>query len=370
MQSRELSFNNDIFRILQITDIQEPPSINSNTMRLINAALDYARPDFAVLTGDQIKGYSTSFFSGNIKEKTEKLIKDICAPMAERNIPFTATFGNHDEQCGIGKELQAEMYKSCPGFVYGEPAVFGDYGTFVLSVEDKYLIWIFDTHEKDGHGGFGCLHPDQIEWYRKTRDEYEKKCGRLLPGIAFQHIPTPEFFEVLHKVSPLIPGSIRAYGPHKNTWYKLDPHNSGLRDFLGEAPAPSHINSGEIDAFLEKGDVKALFAGHNHNNSYVADYKGIALGFTQGCGFNVYGPGLNRGVRYIDIYPDGHFETRTLTYRELCGTEYDNKLIYLKQAMAPVSVAGVKTAFKELGITAGAVGAVTAAVKIIKKYKR
>ena len=60
-----------------------------------------------------------------------------------------------------------------------EPAVFGDYGTFVLSVEDKYLIWIFDTHEKDGHGGFGCLHPDQIEWYRKTRDEYEKKLQDL-----------------------------------------------------------------------------------------------------------------------------------------------------------------------------------------------
>jgi len=370
MQNKELHFNNGRFRIMQIADIQEPYNISSNTLRLMNAALDKASPDLVVLTGDQIKGYSPSLLGQNRRERVESVISRILEPMEKRNIPVTATFGNHDDQCGISNAEQLEIYKKCSSFVYNDPADFGDEGTFYLSVDDKFIIYLFDTHAKDGHGGFGAVRQNQIDWYRNVRDSFEDKNGSVLPSMAFQHIPTPEFYEVLKQTSPIDSNGVRAYGPHKYKWFTLDPYNSTIRDFLWESPASSHINSGEVDAFLEKKDVKALFVGHDHNCSYVSKYKDIYLGFTQGCGFSVYGPDLYRGVRYIDIYPDGSFDSRTLTYFELCGEEIDDKLAYTLRRYAPVSVAGVKTKFLETGAVLGLAGAVAGIMKLTKSLKK
>lgn len=366
MQNIPLHFKNGSFRIMQIADMQERYKVNPNTLKLINAALDRARPDLAVLTGDQVKGYALDLKNGE-KQKVESLINILCKPITDRNIPFTATFGNHDEQCGVSNSEQFEMYKKLPGFVFDEGPGAGDEGTFSLSVDDRFLIYVFDTHAKDGAGGYGALHQNQIEWYRQVRDSYEKNNDAPLPAVAFQHIPTPEYLDILNEVSRFSCSRVRAYGNHKNEWYKLDPHNSTLRDFLGESPAPSFVNSGEIDAFLEKKDVKALFVGHDHNNSLLAKYKDIYLGYTQGCGFNVYGPDLNRGVRLIDIHPDGSFETKTLTYYELCGDLTEKKLIYDFYRFSPSSAAGVITFLKESSAVLAVLGAAAGGIMLIKR---
>lgn len=370
MQNIELKFNNGRFRIMQFADIQEQYRINPNTLRLMNAALDRGKPDLAILTGDQVKGYALDLMTDN-RRRVEALINGFCSPFAQRGIPFTATFGNHDDQCGISNSEQFEIYKKISGFVYNEGPGPGDEGTFCLSVEDKILIYLFDTHAKDGSGGFGAVHPNQVEWYRQTRDSYIEKTGRAVPSFAFQHIPTPEFFEVLQRAGRFSSKAVRAYGNYKNKWFTLAAHNrSTVRDFMGECPATSNINSGEVDAFLEKGDIKALFVGHNHNDSFAADYKGITLGFTQSCGFSAYGPGLDRGVRYFDIYPDGSFETGTYTFRELCGDITDKKLTYALYQIAPVSIEGTKTFFKEAGIAIGAVGTAAGAAALLKSKKK
>lgn len=56
-----MRFNSDgKFKIMQITDIQEIPKVSPDTLKLINAALESEKPDLAVFTGDQIKGYGVS----------------------------------------------------------------------------------------------------------------------------------------------------------------------------------------------------------------------------------------------------------------------------------------------------------------------
>ncbi len=370
MRSADLHFDSGCFRVMQIADIQEQYRTNPNTIRLIEAALDEAKPDLVILTGDQIKGYALDLIGGG-KERVAAVIKNICRPMTARGIKFTATFGNHDSECGISNSEQFEIYKSLPGFVWSEGPGPGDEGTFCLSVDDKVLIYLFDTHAKDGAGGFGTLHKNQVEWYRQTRDSYEEKCGSPLPSFAFQHIPTPEFFEVLERAGRFSYGSVRAYGNFKNQWYKLNPHNvDSIRAFMRESPATSKINSGEVEAFLEKGEMKALLAGHNHNDSFLSDYKGIKLGFTQGCSFSAYGPSLDRGVRYLDIKPDGSFESSTLTYKLLLGDLKELKWKYALYEMAPVSIEGTKTFFREAGMVLGTVGAaVTGAVLLSRRNK-
>lgn len=369
MQNRELVFNSGNFRVLQFADIQEQYRINPNTLKLMNAVIDAVKPDFTVLTGDQIKGYALDLLT-DTRRRTNEVIRAVCEPMTSRNIPFTATFGNHDSQCGVSNAEQFEMYKALPGFTWDEGPGQGDEGTFCLSVEDKILIYMFDTHAKDGAGGFGALHKNQVEWYRKNRDSYAEQFGKPLPSFAFQHIPTPEFFEVLERVGRLSRGGIRAYGNFSNKWYKLNPHNvNSIRDFMGESPATSIINSGEIEAFLEKGEMRALFVGHNHNDSFMAQYKGMFLGFTQSCGFSAYGPGLLRGARYFDIKPDGSFETKTVTFAQLIGDIEDKKLTYALYEMAPVSIEGTKTFLREAGLVLGAAGAAIGGALLMKKRK-
>ncbi len=363
MQNKELNFNNGRFKIIQIADTQEIPAVSPDTIKLISAALDAEKPDLVVFTGDQIKGYSSFFMGENGKKNVELTLKALIAPFEKRQIPFTMTFGNHDGQAAYGNAEQFEIYKQSPMFVYGDSPSEDDKGTFCLNISDKFLIYLFDSHSKADDGGYSAVNKNQINWYRSVRDSYDSP----LPSLAFQHIPTPEFFNVIKPVKRFTKGCVRAYGSHKNEFYTLDPMNSGLGDFMGESPAAPYKNSGEIDAFLEKGEMLGLFVGHDHNNSFVADYKGIKLGYTQGAGFNVYGPGLKRGVRVFDIDENGTFETKTVTFGELCGKEVNDKAKFALYTYAPTSVAGVTTALKEAAIVAGAIVGVAGIIKLITK---
>lgn len=363
MQNKALDFVKGKFKIMQIADTQEIPAVSPDTIKLISAALDAEKPDLVVFTGDQIKGYSSFFLGEKGKKNVEATIKALIKPIEDREIPFTMTFGNHDGEAALKNSEQFEIYKQSPMFVYADPAAEDDKGTFCLNISDKFLVYLFDTHSKAEGGGYSGINETQLEWYRKTRDSYENP----LPSLAFQHIPTPEFFDVIKRVKRFTKGCVRAYGDHKNEFYALDPQSSGLRDFMGESPAAPFKNSGQVDAFLEKGEVLGLFVGHDHNNSFVANYKGIDLGYTQGAGFNVYGPGLKRGVRIFEIEECGKYETRTVTFGELCGKEVKNKAKFAVYTYAPTNVSQVVTAVKEAAVVAGAVAGVA---WIIKKKKK
>ena len=363
MQNKSLKFRNGKFKIMQIADTQEIPAVSPDTIKLIAAAVDAEKPDLVVFTGDQIKGYSSFFKGKKGKENVISTIKALIRPLEERNVPFTMTFGNHDGEAALKNNEQFEIYKQSPMFVYSDSASEDDKGTFCLSVSDKFLVYLFDTHSKAEGGGYSGLNEGQIEWYRNTRDSFETP----LPSLAFQHIPTPEYFDIIKKVKRFTKGCVRAYGDHKNEFYALDPQSRGLRYFMGESPAAPFTNSGEVDAFLEKGEILGLYVGHDHNNSFVVNYKGIDLGYAQGAGFNVYGPGLNRGVRIFEIDECGKYETRTVTFGELCGKEVKNKPLFALYSYVPTSVSQVITTVKETALVAGAVIATAKIIKAIRK---
>ncbi|MBR4726967.1 MAG: metallophosphoesterase family protein [Clostridia bacterium] len=375
MQSIPLSFTGENFRVMQITDAQETLAISPDTMKLICAALDQARSDLVVFTGDQIKGYSPVFRGKNARQNAVSTIGALLAPLNERGIPFAVTYGNHDAEGALSNEDQFEIYKQSPGFAYGDPAAPEDVGTYCLTVQDgagkdRLLIYLFDTHNRCADGSFGMVDDAQIDWYRRTRDAYAAANGAPVPSVAFQHIPTPEYYDILKRAKRFGSGSVRAYGNHKNEYYVLDEENRQEGDFLGESPATSFENSGQVDAFLEKGEMMALYVGHNHKNSFTARYKTIDLGNTQSAGFNVYGPGLDRGVRVLDFSPDGSYATYTLTYHDLCGDTPEDKRKYTMMQHMPTSIAGTITFVKEtlavLGIAALTAGTVYAAVKLKK----
>ena len=99
----------------------------------------------------------------------------------------------------------------------------------------------------------------------------------------------------------------------------------------------------------------------------------MLLGYTQGCGFNVYGPRLNRGVRIIDLSEETPktFKTHTLLYRDLFTVkDIHNKPKYLLYSYAPPSVESVMPTLKKLGVAAAAAAVGGVLYAIAKKGGR
>ncbi len=130
-----LEFREDgTFRVLHITDLQEGVRPKKDTLRLLNALLDTAKPDLVILTGDQLKGYSPAFRLLG-KESVQNTLHILAEPMEKRAIPYAVTFGNHDAQCGLSNEEQAAVYRSCPYCIC--PAEEQAAGTFYLKIRNS-----------------------------------------------------------------------------------------------------------------------------------------------------------------------------------------------------------------------------------------
>jgi hypothetical protein len=130
--------------VLQVADIQEGPKVSADTIRLIAAACDEARPDIVIFTGNQIKGYDSAFSatfrsrrwhkpwespaapSPQALERTRALVRrqasQFLAPLIERGIPFAVTYGNHDFQCGLSIDELDAIYREFPGCLNPAPS--------------------------------------------------------------------------------------------------------------------------------------------------------------------------------------------------------------------------------------------------------
>ena len=332
----KLVFHDKRFRVLMIADTQEGICVNSDTINLMNAILEKAKPDLAVFSGDQIWGNT---FKGNVDE-VKRVLSELLKPVTERKIPFTICFGNHDSEVGVSKEEQFKIYKTFEGFV-GESVIGIDgVGNQCIEIYDndiqKYLIYLFDSHEnvKDGYDN---VHKNQLEWYRKVRDEKASAAGNLIPSIVIQHTPICEVFNILMEVKANTPGSVKGFGKYEGKNYILNKKLVKDTDFMLELPCASYENSGEFEILKEKGDIKGVFFAHDHNNCYQSILDGILIANTQGIGFNAYGPGLNRGARVIDLFANGKLETFDLRYIDLLGHRVNNPLKYIIMKFVPIN---------------------------------
>lgn len=371
-----LRFNSDHkFKIMQIADTQEIPAVSPDTLSLINNALDREKPDLVIFTGDQIKGYSKKFKKDPVI--IESTIDILVEPIAKRNIPFMVTYGNHDAQCGVDNRGQYKFYAKYDNFISGALRNADDVGTADIqiysSTEDKpvFELYIIDSHGKAKDGaGYAPVDKEQIGWYVSRREQLKAENGDYLPSLVFQHIPVPEFFDVIKKVPKGTKGAVPAYGAHENEFFVLNDETIAEGGFMLESPASPDVNTGEFEAMSEKGDVLGIYVGHDHNNSFVVKYKGVDLGYTQGAGFNVYGPGENRGVRIFELDETAprKYKTHTATFKELCGTKIKTPVKEFIYKHAPTSPRAVKPILIKVGIGIAAIAAVYAAYKFFTGF--
>ncbi|MBQ7957665.1 MAG: metallophosphoesterase [Clostridia bacterium] len=309
---------NNEFKIMQVADLQDtsyPAPATYDYLRTIIAEED---PDLIVLTGDNIAGGTgDALFESIARWQVKKAIDETMSFFEEIGVPVAVVFGNHDGEALIGKEEQMAMYQTygcCVGYDEGD-SLYGC-GTYNLPVYSSkgekvaYNLWMFDSNMYDREkGGYDYVHEDQIEWYVNTSNALKaKNGGEVVPSMVFQHIIVNEIYNALVEVPAGTPNSI----PSGDKWLGLP---EGAKGNLSEGPCPGTQDSLQFETMVAQGDVKAMFFGHDHMNTFEVNYQGIDIVNSPTSGFGSYGD-RSRGVRIITINENdtSTYETKLINY--------------------------------------------------------
>lgn len=276
---KTIKFNtNGKFKILHITDTHL--NLNHNfdpTIWLVERACDIEKPDIVVVTGDNVVNCDNA-------EDTKKMINALMNIFDIRNIPVAVTFGNHDsEQGAMSREDLMAHYNtfSCSVSVDDGEALSGcgTYNIPVLSsdgTKTKFNLWVFDSGDYDEEGRYSCVKSDQIEWYKQTSDKLKaENKGEAVNSLVFQHIIVGEIYDVLKKSDSWKPYAYK-HLYNKEEYYMFDPDRVNYGT-IREYPCPGYENFGQFEAMVEKGDVLAMFTGHDHTNAFAVEHKGIDI---------------------------------------------------------------------------------------------
>ena len=321
MESSLRFAENGRFRILMISDFHGKPDFNPKLTAGIEALVDYAKPDFVFLGGDQLCNINKDILRDFLERALE--------PVQKRGIPWAHTFGNHDAEQEMTKEEMEEVYESFP-LCCSEagPEEISGVPNYCLTVyshdggEPLYHLWSLDSHTdyhdylrefdnidpgytlkdfalpKSFGGGHDQASPmfNQVMWYYRESVRREKELGRKLPGILFLHVPILEF----------------------NLLWR-NPEQTGFIGRKRESLGSSELNSGLFMACLERGDVKGIFCGHEHLCDFQGEYLGITMAYDSAVGYDMSAHDDLRGGRIIDLYANGEFSTRHVKLMDLLG---------------------------------------------------
>lgn len=306
------------FRIMQISDIQDYFPMKIATKKVLKKVLATYPVDLIVLTGDNIA--STSL----VRPYAALAINEFMSLLEKNGTPVVMVYGNHDdERTTANKAFQMKVYErykcfiGCSGEDFGESNL-GTYYVPIYSSADKNVmvsnIWMIDSgtyNDENDLGGYGCVTKKQIDWYKAASEKLERENGKKIPSLMFQHIVVPEIWDALDEHDEQVAGSVG----HNGKFYTLP---EGAKGTLAETPCPPNYSNGQFDAVLERGDVMAMFFGHDHVNSYEIEYRGVDLVNTPGVGFRSYNS-EEEGVRLItlDENEPGSYETEIVTYFDL-----------------------------------------------------
>lgn len=364
------------FRVLQLSDIQDSPKVSKDTVRLIARSCDEARPDLVIFTGNQIAGYDPAYSatfikrtwldrgmepSPEAKSKTRELVRttlrQILKPIIDRGIPFAATFGNHDFQCGLSLEELTEIYREFPGCLNPSPqdsagklnARHDDImqaqvtynsglpGTFAFPVRDQYDarnligLTIINSGDYAQNGGYAQPSQKELQFLKQVVRDMETR------AMVFQHMPVRTFYDLLKPVPATTVNAIQGYRAFESHSYVLDDNRTLAGSYLGEGISCPDRDSGEF-RFLQENNYFALSAAHDHRNGFAGIVGGILLTATPTAGFNTYGPAPEkRAARLFEFDVRHPYEPRTqlLEFGELVGKPTGSKAYALASTYVP-----------------------------------
>lgn len=302
--AQPIKFNNGNLRILHITDTHLEDANIDASVWLIAEACDREKPDIVMITGDNVDNIGDP-------ENTKELIDKLMGVFDARGIPAAVTFGNHDSESNAPdamtrEELMAYYNTHSSSISVDDGALLSGCGTYNIPVMSsdgtsiKFNLWVFDSGDYDDEGHYSCVRADQVEWY-KTKSDLLKLAngGKKVNSLVFQHIIVDDIYDALKKAD----GSTLFAFEHMyndGEYYTFDPKGTNFGT-LNETPCSGYYNYGQFDAMAEKGDVLAMFTGHDHTNAFGVKHKGIDITNSLSTRYNGDAFSTQYGYRIIDV---------------------------------------------------------------------
>jgi len=285
-QEARLQFREDgTFTIAQFTDTHfyNGGENSQEVFDNMKAVLEAEQVDLVILTGDIVTGKPTL--------ESWELLTGL---LMSYKVPYTVTFGNHEDEAEASREELLSYLSERPYCVLsdeGGPEVEG-IGNHILPVYNQHgtaekLIYGLDSRSyslaKDqGVEGYGWFDQTQIRWFTENNEQWLIK-NPDVQALLFFHIPLHEYAQAFD------------HGE-----FKL-----GKRK---EKECSPKINTGMFAEMVLQRNVLGTFVGHDHVNNYVAQLHNIALCYGYFSGGNSYGSRPLNGVRLI------HLETGKKTF--------------------------------------------------------
>ncbi len=290
----------DDFKILQLSDIHLANKDNrQKQLEYLDLTISDADADMIVLAGDLF----------TFADRT--VAKEFLDFIDSYGVPWTCTFGNHDEQCYFPIDWLTgflnDYGSNCLFKDIQDDDVFGN-ANFAINLMDgnkiKEQLIIMDSNRYNygEYIGYDYFKQDQIDWYEKIVNyTAEQNGGKPAASIAFFHIPLPEFADAWEAAQAGDPDAEFLYGVQ------------------GEDVSCPKINSGMFDKMLVLGSTKAVCVGHDHVSNYIIKYKGIYLSYGVNSTDRIYYEEPLIGGRIITIHKDGalEFEDMLHSYEEV-----------------------------------------------------
>lgn len=319
------------FKVVQLTDVHIGAGFMSHgkdlkALNAVAAMVTAEKPDLVIVTGDI--AYPVPPQAGTDDNlASAKMFANL---MEKLGVYWTVTFGNHDTEIysDYDRAEIADFYEN-GGFKYclfkSGPEDVDGYGNNIINIKNSkgeitQSIFTFDSHSYLRHDilGFGHgyenIRESQVEWYRNCVEKltaYNKSVSNIKNPVpsstAFFHIPLTEYQD--------------AWYEYVKNDFKDTENVKFLHGVAGEGGIIVFTGEGEDELFetmLELGSTKGVFCGHDHENNFSIEYKGIQLSYGMSIDYLAYigisKVGAQRGCKVITYSPDGSFTSQNENY--------------------------------------------------------
>ena len=283
------------FEIMIIADIQiGNRGLDIGTRRFLHAALDHpdnANLDLIVLLGDNLAS-DVNLRGGGYADA----IRSYMDIFWHFQIPVAIVFGNHEwlASAPVGGDTEG------PGDLMPQLRVFQEYPNALIWVQDPeyteyrdgdeffiaeadrdgrgtksignfnipiksscgsnplaYNMWFFYTGSSTAAmGGFDGVRDAALNWYDWKSERLQRQNnGNLVPSIVFQHVPVRKVTS-----ATVIENNFTDNTPPNEFTFRQSGHNGW--------PVPAGRYRGQYLRHQQRGDVEAMFFGHEHTHHF------------------------------------------------------------------------------------------------------